>query len=1177
MDLTPRIGPPCIWKMERKKLKRDRTDKSINAVELHHPNSDIQDLIDQFVDIKSRMRCGQRDCIQACRRFWSYNSRDLDVEILISRWNQRIDEECVKAVEKGIDLNRVKRSNLGMSSHYRTASIDFLQQSSDDHLIDLLGLFEAGNNFQVIPAHEKLKRDLFENFMIKYPKHVATPKLIEDCKGYLKTSTHLTLQTMLKLSVKQRSGVSDQALTELIDESKKRRRDTESRWSGGAESASSGRSRNRQRRTQLVTARTGEDHPIIGSAAQPDAAGLDSLLIAAASMRNIDLGAEQSRVELRQGVAGLEPVDEEAGIRDNNHLLAGNEDEALNVEAISHGASAACARVIAHNTVGVEVVRPRHSTHDDRGLNACVRDTVAVGECLHPDTNCFVCESPEARPCTGYQGSPCPVQASFCNAHSYHGVCHLCRPAITTALKTKRTCTNRDMCGSCGVCIKKKGWCCNQCKDRFCNRCALRWETENGIFICPADATHEEFYKERHEAAHALATKVEAALLEVMSGSPAEEFPNLLDRFCSVFCLFKPFKISDELYRVLERVLDYQERNGLRPLVTVPQSEGLHLPGGKETSHKFINKIARMARNAHRRQGPQYSLVPSENPSLRPRSRGHERAALPVEVATKSRVAAGALIFFGAEHSSNQLMCNPLKQLLEDPGFDLYVLAIGLPDMKLSFFRDLVDSSKKLGRWICIRPEVSDSENARSINGLELRVVLDFIGSNEGARPVMLQSLDSKIYTVNFADTSPPCDGSTWDGWVVDRLMLKGLEGHTDVVKSLCQFSSRRPPLDSSFVNGVDRTRYRVRASGSPFNIFVAARTDRLGPDDRMMLWAILHTIPDAYLYFYGRPMFCINGILEDMREKDEKEDHRLQHLQAALEQRGSGLKKNSVASRIKFMGHLSSLPQHGDRLRNNMDIAVAFGCNDDDPYTATNTCLTAGVGVLMVGGRGAGGNLDLLGLGCLVVEDTVEVGVRRCLVESLVQLRDDHLLSEGIRKHLDGQARAGTSLFDQSRFPEEIKELIQRCNAGGTGVLDLVTRKPEPQFITRASNGKLRLASSPEPPFDSQPPDPGDLWSVDSLFDSEGPEKSGIMDLGHPRPKSGQRDLDDPVFMPARSVRRHGVHLNRKTAVARSPIKVARPRPLLMTLPLTISHCRIPGATRGLSFVTAPRLWLLP
>jgi len=1104
-----------------------RNDFDLSEIELFtHPSSDVQCLIDEFLSIERRLRIGKTNYSRSFRAFWKKFPRHLDEAILISEWQLKVEAERDKLAERGIDLE--SRYRMEESRNYKESAFDFFKNFSCDHLVNLLRQFPA-NHFLAVPEHENLKKDLLENFRIKYPKHFETPELEESTLQYLKKSCHLKLQAILKEYMKQKFDLGKEKLQELVNESVGRRCD-------------------------------------VG----PDK--LETLLIAADSIN-----------------AASDAV---ASLRDKDP--AGNDDdEALNVQVIANGASAspACARVVAHHSVGVDadVVPCHHGTNDDRGLDACqeilnadaclefqkgdIQSEILVS-CFQDITpgSCFVCGSPAARHCEGNPGSPCVVQGSFCEKHCYQGACYLCRPAMAGPLRRIKG-IDRFTCTSCSVHSSKNAagdgtwFTCRQCKDRFCKHCALRWETEKVEIICPADATRADFYKERHEAARALATKVETLLNSVTTSSPSKEFLNLLDRFCLMFRLLQQhqqFDISSELQQVLIMVLEYQERNVLRPSVTVSQSEWLYLPGGNEASRKFIHRIARMERNAHGRGDRPRSF---EKPAghLKPRKRAHEDPESPVEAATKSRVAAGALIFIGAGHCPNQLMCSTWKQLLEDPGVDLYILAIGCPNMKILLISDLVSSFTRLDRWIDFSPEDNDLDIARQINGMRLRVVLDFIGSREGTRPKLLQSLDSGIYIVNFADSSPPCNGSTWNGSVVDKRVLKALEGHTDVVKGLYQFSSRRPPLDSSFVNGVDRTRCRVRAPGSTFNIFVASRMDRIGPDDRKMLWTILTGIPDAHLHFYGCPMFCINGFLEGIRELDKNECIRLQNLQAALEHCGSTLNGVSVASRIKFMRHVSTLTQHMDRLRNEMDVALAWGSNDDDVLTATDTCLTAGLGVLTLGRRGAGWELDFLGLGCLVLEEEDRV---HSVVQNLVELRDNHSLLEGIRQHLDGQARAGSSLFDQSRFPEEIKELIQRLNADGTGVLDFVTCQPEPHFITRASNGKLMLVSSPEPPFDSQPPDCRDVWSLASgsmecfeLCDPEGPIISGNLKQG----------ASGPVVSEATKL--HGCQpapSRRRSAPAPAPkagisYKVARPRPLLMTLLLTISHCSVPGVTGSL------------
>ena len=1146
--------------------------KSDDVDVLTHSDTDVQDLINEYVSIMKRYPKSKRDYLISIRKFWRDNPPALPVEILICQWKQKIEDERVKAASRGVDLDsKQSQYNVELSNKYRTACLDYLEEkTSVDSMLDLLGKFET----RLTPEHENLKRKMLANFMMLHPKYAATSDL-EDASdaflAYLKRSNHLSLKELLRASAKRRCGVEGEKLQQLIEES------MELRCGGGG-----------GRMQELVKQSVDLSCGVV----------VDRLLEAAASIGSAAsdaISAEHSRVEPRQGVAGLNP---DAGLRDGDSLMtpASNEDEvALNWEAVARGAPSACVGV--HIPVAVEVVSPRHVTRDDRGSGQEV-----VAECFIADETlefqqdevqcvagfqgvscrdemgeakfCFLCESTAVIPCMGYQGSACVVQGAFCNEHCHQGVCNLCRPSFTTKNKKAglKTCT------SCGLYLYEGSkvivnrYICNKCDAPFCNRCALRWETKMGSFICPTDATPAEFYKERHRAARAWATKVKIALeteVRTDSSSSHKKLQTLLDRFCLMFCMLnrhRQFEMLNELYCVLNMMLDYQASKRLPPSVTL-LSERLYLPGGEEASDELALRIARMAKNAYGRQGPQQLF---EHQYVKPRKRAYDE--LLSGLTARSRVPVGALICnLKPEPSRLQLMCNSLKLLLKESDFDLYILAL---DVQKSSIEDLVGSHRS-DRCICFEPAEPDIEIASRINVLRLRVVLDIVGSHEGSK--VLQHLDRETSIVNLAGNPVPCDGSTWDGCVVDRQMLKALACRTDAVKGLYLFSSRWPPLDPSVVNGVDRKLCRVRAPTSPFNIFVAACMDRLGPADWRMLWAILRDIPDGILHFYGLPMCCINGILEESRQIDENDRLGSQNLHEVLKQRGMELKSASIASRIKFMG-LLPLPLHIDRLRKEMDAAVAPRFDGYDVYTHTSTCLTAGLSVLSVGGRGACGELELVGLACLVLgNDGNGNFVTQRIIKDLVTLRDNSSIGDVIRKHLDGHARAGTSFFDQSRFPEEIKALIQQLADGRAGVLNCATCEQEQQVISRASNGELVLAGSPEPPFDSQPPDSGEVWN--EIF---GPI-SGPIAICEGTDSSGKMDLVCPPLNSAVS-RSHGRlsatlrrrHAPTKTDLAGS-IKVACPRLQPMTLPLTIFHCRLPGPKSSLGRMTAPIIQLLP
>ena len=1107
---------------------------------LNHPDRDIQNLIDQYVDNARLLQSSKRDYLRAMNSFWKKNSRS-SVGMLISVLKHKIDGQRAKAAEKGIKLVRKPPSlSLFLSQDYKAACSKYFELNiSDDRLFQLLGDAEGKMISELNPEHDDLKRQLLENFKSLYPKHFATSDVEKASLAYLKNASQLTLREILKDSVKRKFKVKGDRLQQFITES--------------------------------VQQRFG------GERAREQRFGVDLLLGAAGCMleeENNDLGDEDSRVN--QGVA-----DEKAG-----RLLgpASKEDEALNFKAVPRNGTLEdlnpCSLPMTPSDSGQEAVGQCFAAADaytDYQGASCRDD---MGEAK----TCFVCEA-TAVPCKGHGGSACVVQGTFCGEHCLQGVCHLCRPALPRALNTRRGACGvaRNMyskkCASCGrdgSDVKDALSICTQCNGTYCNDCALRWEAPRAgrpqQIICATDATRSEFYNERHVTARAFAKEVEAALemAEKTSSPPCKRLLSLVDRFCLMMCMLHRHlqaKILKELYPVLKKVLDYQTHKGLPP-AAILQSERLHSFCGEQTPDEFVQRLTRMARNAYVRQGHQDHS--NEQQPLKPRKRAFVElpSALP---AAESRVAAGALICnLGATNDSlNQLVYNAFKQVMAD--FDLYLLVLNSDagNMQKSI-KDLVDSA---GRCICFKGEETDSEIAWRINSLGLRAVLDCVGT----MPTLLRHLDGKTCIVQLADGPVPCDGSTWDGCVVDRQTLKALDSRTDAVKGRYLFSSRWPPLDRRVVNGVNRERFRVRDPNSPFNIFVAARMDTLGPDDRMMLSEILRSMPDAIIHLWGLPMHCINGILEDFRQVDEKDHVGSQPLRDALRQQGTELNCAAIASRIKFMRALPLL-EHLQRLRENMDVAVKpRGGDGFDVFTHTTACVTAGLGVLSVGGRGAAGELELLGLEGLVLgNDGDSDTVTERMIRDLVTYRANRAFRDVIRVHLDWHAWLGTSFFDQARYPQDIKALIQQLPGGRNCVLDCATCAPGPPVISRGSNGTLVLAGTTDPQFNSLPPDIGDVWNEVS-----GPMSVVSEGLIHvvPPPLDSTLDFRDGAG-------RHGcvrIPRHRKLGVTPSTTdlagsnKVDRPRPLPMTLPLTIFHCRLPGATCPLSRMTAPRCSLLP
>jgi hypothetical protein len=130
----------------------------------------------------------------------------------------------------------------------------------------------------------------------------------------------------------------------------------------------------------------------------------------------------------------------------------------------------------------------------------------------------------------------------------------------------------------------------------------LRWEEARAArlqkIICATDATHAEFYKERHKTASAFANEVETALeTEKTDSQPGKSLLRLLDSFCLMICRLNrhlQFEIFEELYPVLKKVLDYQAQKGLPP-AAILQSERLHFSRGEQASDEFVQRITRMA------------------------------------------------------------------------------------------------------------------------------------------------------------------------------------------------------------------------------------------------------------------------------------------------------------------------------------------------------------------------------------------------------------------------------------------------------------------------------------------------------------------------------------------------------------------------------------------------------
>ena len=577
---------------------------------------------------------------------------------------------------------------------------------------------------------------------------------------------------------------------------------------------------------------------------------------------------------------------------------------------------------------------------------------------------------------------------------------------------------------------------CRVCRSVFCNSCALSWGQGKGLTtICCGD--RNTFYEDRRAAALKLAADVENAIsdtnLQDKDGKVKMSIQTLLFQFGLMMVLlssFRLFRVVSELFDLLIRVLEFEERNGLEASVTQSQALRIHLP---MKEYQALNKkVALMACK---------NDVDLGMPASLPRRARNVRSDVPNTVTTVA-----FLLSDLADHPLTQLLAWTIILFGRSERFRVSIYALSEPDSSSKIVEELEKEFKGSGRWIQFKPEHTDEYISMEVRKENVNFLIDAVGNQDGSRKGL--RFGATTHAISFLnDPGLPPKDSKWPRFVVDPSMFKAVDWARDewVLEGLSIFSSWQPPLHPSLVHGVDRT--SRRAGGDTFNIFVNTSLDRI-PDSEM-LWTILIFIPSAVIYFYGQPEGCVPRIVNE----------------AKVFAQAKGVDEKCILERLKFWGYMP-LPEHMQRIRDIIDLALTWG--NYPGHTSTNACLTAGTPVVTVEGlRGGGGAagwvpagmFEILGLAFMVIRNGESV--IQSVVDAINELIEHPAVLREIGEHLDKHARAGTSFFDQSRTMDDMMKLMDELSRGKKGVLDCRSLGPEGELYSRGQDGRIVFATA--------------------------------------------------------------------------------------------------------------------
>ena len=577
---------------------------------------------------------------------------------------------------------------------------------------------------------------------------------------------------------------------------------------------------------------------------------------------------------------------------------------------------------------------------------------------------------------------------------------------------------------------------CRVCRSVFCNSCALSWGQGKGLTtICCGD--RNTFYEDRRAAALKLAADVENAIsdtnLQDKDGKVKMSIQTLLFQFGLMMVLlssFRLFRVVSELFDLLIRVLEFEERNGLEASVTQSQALRIHLP---MKEYQDLNKKVALMACKHD--------VVLEMPASLPRRARNVRSDVPNTVTTVA-----FLLSDLADHPLTQLLAWTIILFGRSERFRVSIYALSEPDSSSKIVEELEKEFKGSGRWIQFKPEHTDEYISMEVRKENVNFLIDAVGNQDGSRKGL--RFGATTHAISFLnDPGLPPKDSKWPRFVVDPSMFKAVDWARDewVLEGLSIFSSWQPPLHPSLVHGVDRT--SRRAGGDTFNIFVNTSLDRI-PDSEM-LWTILIFIPSAVIYFYGQPEGCVPRIVNE----------------AKVFAQAKGVDEKCILERLKFWGYMP-LPEHMQRIRDIIDLALTWG--NYPGHTSTNACLTAGTPVVTVEGlRGGGGAagwvpagmFEILGLAFMVIRNGESV--IQSVVDAINELIEHPAVLREIGEHLDKHARAGTSFFDQSRTMDDMMKLMDELSRGKKGVLDCRSLGPEGELYSRGQDGRIVFATA--------------------------------------------------------------------------------------------------------------------
>ena len=650
-------------------------------------------------------------------------------------------------------------------------------------------------------------------------------------------------------------------------------------------------------------------------------------------------------------------------------------------------------------------------------------DAPETAPVLPDGTSCSACDNPASFACS------CK-RTNFCiRCFSASNFCNLCKSSFESKRDLKQSC-----CSSCFYPLgaKKNALRCKNCPHSYCFHCA---GTFHDLTKCIRCAGAAKFIEANCLAINAMASNVQIMMrLSSFTRKAQATFKKFANMMCHLSRTgnFEPFI---EHWELLRKVLAWQGQCG--QLISLTQSEIARMPVPIEKHLNFLQAV---------------SVASAEEAAKSSAALALTAGCKELTELTCDKANVAVLVHDASEHPLMDMVAEPLKRLLDLEGeFNLNLVLVLLRQARGTLAQNLKLHYEERGKLLECTTD-SDAALLKKLRDKQFHTCLDLVGLAHGSRPAVMQArfCHTNIHYLNYP--SPAFDAKAYSHVVLDGSMAAVVRGQ---IGAECVATLEGPWLNVQhpmLVAGVNRTT-RPSATG-PFRVMVLGPADRLGPEARAELFAIVQatmehdvsfglyrfpSVPFDTLYEAAEQFAILHGIAVDafvsrLLPYDYKDKVRGNHLNR-LREFHLGLILSSV------------YPPH----TNSCDMLVA-----GTPVVAagefiTRTCAGSAVHNMML----------FAGLGALVAKSLEQ------LVDFVKQFTLDHcqnhgILCQGIQVCLDYAACSEIGFWNQDRIARSLGHILRTAASdlrqGHVRPIECPAGHPNPDCVVLGDEGELML-----------------------------------------------------------------------------------------------------------------------